>query len=88
MELLEAGSLPESDPARAPVSWMVQDQWHEMLAESIRSGRLDHWLAWLHLGVMRYAAGDRPSARQACKESTTILAFSTVASSTSCICGV
>jgi len=72
VELLEVGSLPESDPARAPVSWMVQDQWRAMLTESIRSGRSNHWLAWLHLGVMRYAAGDRLSAGQAWEKSRSL----------------
>jgi hypothetical protein len=72
VDLLETGALAESDPARAPVSWMVQDQWHEMLAESIRSGRSDHWLAWLHLGVMRYGAGDSASARQAWEKSRSL----------------
>jgi tetratricopeptide (TPR) repeat protein len=70
LELLEAGRLPETDVNQPPVSWMIQDEWREMLerAAGLDQGQAradkppvaptcgaapsDHWLAWLHLGVM------------------------------------
>jgi len=65
MALLETGALPESDPAEAPPSWMTQSQWFDILAASIQAGRSDHWLGWLHLGVMDFAAGRFDDAKRA-----------------------
>lgn len=52
LELLEKGSLPETAPNVPPASWMIQDEWREMLEKAVHTGKSDHWLAWLHLGVM------------------------------------
>ena len=60
--LLETGALPESD---APGSWMIQPEWRELLEQSQRR----HWLAWLHLGVMRVEAFDDAGAQAAWEES-------------------
>ena len=81
------GRLPETAPNQPPVSWMIQDEWREMLEKSvgIRPSRpsgastpansagvapSDHWLAWLHLGVM-YIGGqwNFDKARQAWERS-------------------
>lgn len=65
-ELLKTGALPETPVSEMPVSWMIQDEWREMLEKAVQSGKSDHWLAWLHLGVM-YLGGqwDLQKARQA-----------------------
>jgi len=109
LELFETGRFPETDVNQPPVSWMIQDEWREMLekaagldAKQTRAGKRpvapaisdqrrqstpapfdfaqgkhsagvapgvsvaptldvapgvgvtpsDHWLSWLHLGVM------------------------------------
>lgn len=44
---------------------MVQEEWREILEAAVKEGRGDHWLSWLHLGVMRYHAGDDEAARAA-----------------------
>ena len=44
---------------------MVQDEWRQMLADALATNRGDHWLSWLHLGVMHHHAGDFAPARQA-----------------------
>lgn len=69
LALLETGSLPERDPMDEPGEWMVQPEWREMLEEAISSGRSGHWLAWLHLGVMRMENRDLDGARSAWEES-------------------
>ncbi len=52
LELLEKGVFPQTAPGVAPVSWMIQAEWREMLEKSVQAGKSDHWLAWLHLGIM------------------------------------
>jgi tetratricopeptide (TPR) repeat protein len=98
LELLEKGTFPETAPNVPPVSWMIQDEWREMLERAVgithstvapgaqhapataqehgtrKSGvgvaPSDHWLAWLHLGVM-YLGGqwDFDKARAAWEKS-------------------
>lgn len=65
LELLERGELPPRDPAEGPGKSLVQEEWRRLLEEAVRTGRSDHWLAWLHLGTMRFAAGDVEGAHQA-----------------------
>ena len=75
VELLETGALRERDPAEDPGAYMVQPEWREVLESATaprgaaRSGRSDHWLAWLHLGVMRLDALDASGAEEAWKRS-------------------
>ncbi|MEI7437288.1 MAG: DUF5107 domain-containing protein, partial [bacterium] len=70
LNLLRNGELPRGDPEQAPESFMVQDEWRELLEASLhRNDRGAHWLAWLHLGVMRGYAGDFAAARKAYENS-------------------
>lgn len=69
LNLLENGYLPERDPSQDPGQYMVQPEWRELLERSISSGRGDHWLSWLHLGVMLMEARDAEGARAAWEES-------------------
>lgn len=72
LELLETGRLPQTRPEQPPESYMIQDQWRDLLEESANAGRSDHWLAWLHLGVM-YVAQKRPDdARRAWEKSLSL----------------
>nr|MDQ2731698.1 tetratricopeptide repeat protein [Armatimonadota bacterium] len=63
--LLETGALPARSPQDEPGPWMVQEEWRVLLEDALDAGRGDHWLSWLHLGVMRLEAFDRPGAREA-----------------------
>jgi len=65
LQLLQAGVFPERDPQDDPGQFQMQDEWRALLEESISSGRSDHWLGWLHLGVMRMEAGDTEGAKAA-----------------------
>ncbi|MBF8185261.1 DUF5107 domain-containing protein [Nonomuraea sp. K274] len=60
-ELLETGRLPECDPPAAPVTG---SRWRELL-ERHPAG----WHALYHLGLVRYADGDREGAERAWRES-------------------
>jgi tetratricopeptide (TPR) repeat protein len=69
LALLRTGALPAADPAQPPGAWLVQPEWRALLEQAVAAGRGDHWLAWLHLGVMRYHAGDHAGARTAWERS-------------------
>ena len=68
LALLEHNALPCRDPADLPGAWMVQAEWKDLLQASIRKGH-GHWLAWLHLGVMHYHAGESLAAEDAWRKS-------------------
>jgi tetratricopeptide (TPR) repeat protein len=65
LRLLETGVLPERNPQEDPGQFQTQEEWRRLLEESISSGKSDHWLGWLHLGVMKMEAGDPEGAREA-----------------------
>ncbi len=65
LALLEDGGFPERDPADPPGAWLVQPEWRALLTDAVQTGRNDHWLAWLHLGVMAYHAGEVDAAKRA-----------------------
>ena len=67
--LLEEGGLPGRDPSEGAGMSLVQPEWRALLEAAVAQGRGDHWLSWLHLGVMRYAADEIDSARQAWERS-------------------
>jgi tetratricopeptide (TPR) repeat protein len=69
LNLLENGYLPERDTSQDPGQYMIQPEWRELLERSILSGKGDHWLSWLHLGVMHMEARDADRARAAWEES-------------------
>jgi hypothetical protein len=63
--LLHDGAFPAPEPDKEPRGFMVQAEWHTLLEDAVNAGRGANWLARLHLGVMRYYAGDHDGARQA-----------------------
>jgi len=67
LELLERGTFTAGKQATAPLGYMVQQEWRAALERAAAAG--DDWLAWVHLGVMRYHAGDRDGARVAWQRS-------------------
>jgi tetratricopeptide (TPR) repeat protein len=69
LELLEHGELPHTDPTDPPGGWMVQPEWRQLLEDAVNSGRGDHWLSWLHLGVMYYYEKDTEAAKRAWRRS-------------------
>jgi tetratricopeptide (TPR) repeat protein len=69
LDLLRDGALGEADPQEEPYNYVVQTEWRALLEEAVETGRGAHWAAWLHLGLMRYQAGEREGARQAWERS-------------------
>ncbi|HIE27391.1 TPA: DUF5107 domain-containing protein [Candidatus Poribacteria bacterium] len=69
LALLEDGRLPYTEPTALPGAWMVQSEWQKLLQDSVNLGRSDHWLAWLHLGVMYYNEKEIDAAKRAWEKS-------------------
>ena len=69
LALLQDGAMLASEPDVEPRGFMVQQEWRARLEGALDAGRGTNWLAWYHLGVMRYYAGERGGARQAWERS-------------------
>lgn len=54
LKLLREGELPYISPKEKICGWMIQKHWQEILEGSIKKGKSNHWLSWLHLGNMYY----------------------------------
>lgn len=67
--LLQEGRFPSPPPDEPPAGYLVQAQWQSLLEDSLAQESAGSWLAWLHLGVMRFHAGDRTAAREAWQRS-------------------
>jgi len=67
LALLRHGTLPSRPSAGDPGALLTQPAWRDRLEQAVR--RDAHWLAWLHLGVMRCDAGDAAGARAAWERS-------------------
>jgi len=64
VSLLETGLMPVADPLDEVVGYVVDPMWRDRLEQAVHSDA-DNWLQWLHLGVMRYHAGDQSGAGDA-----------------------
>ncbi|MGB9596920.1 MAG: DUF5107 domain-containing protein [Candidatus Poribacteria bacterium] len=72
LELLNQGSMSYKSPLETPGAWMVQSEWRYMLQNSVNEGKGNHWLSWLHLGVMFYHDKDYEKARGAWEKSLSL----------------
>ncbi len=67
--LLQNGEFPTFEADAEPCGYMVQAEWRALLEDAANKGGGTNWLAWLHLGMMRYHAGERDDARRAWERS-------------------
>jgi len=63
--LLNTGSYPYQKPQNAPLSYMIDDFWFELLKQSIENQKTKHWEGWFQLGVMFYHRAEYESAKYA-----------------------
>jgi tetratricopeptide (TPR) repeat protein len=69
VDLLRDGTLPTGDPQAAPQGYLVQAEWRTLLEQAVVQNAGADWASWLHLGLMRYAAGEPEAAREAWQRS-------------------
>ena len=65
LQLLQTGAFPSRGIHEDPGQFQIQPEWQALLRKAVDSGSSDHWLSWLHLGVMALEAGDCETARTA-----------------------
>jgi len=65
LALLREGKFPEASVEDVPASWMVQDEWMDLLEKSLTNGDNRNWTALLHYGVMLMERGREEEAREA-----------------------
>jgi tetratricopeptide (TPR) repeat protein len=58
LDLLEKGSIPDMPVDVASVSYMVQDEWKDMLERSLTIKENRNWHSLLHYGIMLAETGD------------------------------
>jgi len=63
--LLNTGRFPESQSDTPSAGILVQKEWRDMLEKAVQTDANAGWEAWLHLGNMRFHAGEREGAKQA-----------------------
>lgn len=64
LNFLRNGYLDEPDPAEAPASFMVQDEWYDLLKKTVKGPDKFNWNAWYHLGICCYARDDYDRAQE------------------------
>lgn len=63
--LLKEGRMPERDVNESPCSWIVQEEWLDLLTASLQDEANASWNAYMHLGVMLYEHGREDEAIEA-----------------------
>lgn len=75
-DFLKNGYLEEPDPKEAPISFMVQDEWFDLLKKTVKNADSHNWFAWYQLALCYFAREDYERAEEmfekslCCKEST------------------
>lgn len=69
---LRDGYLAEPDPKDRPISFMVQDEWFELLKNTVKNGDAYNWFAWYQLGVCYMAREDYERAEAAFEKSLSL----------------
>lgn len=69
ISLLNKGSFPEGDPKSPPAGFLVIPKLGALLEQAIEDNGERNWMAWYHLGLIRYHAGDQAGAKQAWQRS-------------------
>lgn len=54
-DLLKNGYFAEPLPSEKPASFMVQDEWFELLKKAVANADKHNWYAWYHVGVCYFA---------------------------------
>ncbi len=70
LALLQTQKLDSADPMAVPAGYVVDASWLSKLEASMEDPENHNWFAWMHLGLMRYTAGDIQGAKAAFEASS------------------
>jgi tetratricopeptide (TPR) repeat protein len=71
LALLSESRFPSGEAIEPPTGYLVQQEWRELLERAVATGTARGWAAQLHLGLMRFHAGEHDGARRAWTRSLT-----------------
>jgi len=83
---LKNGYLEQPDPSAVPASFMVQDEWFELLKKSVKGADKFNWYAWYHLGVGYYARDDYDQAGRMFEQSLALCQSTWANHGMACVC--
>lgn len=66
---LRNGYLDCPAPTEKPASYLVQDEWFELLQATVTGADANNWFAWYHLGLGYFARDLYPQAKEAIERS-------------------
>lgn len=69
---LQNGYLDCPDPQKPPASFMVQDEWFELLRDTVKFADQDNWYAWYNLGLCYFARDMYEESREAFSRSMSL----------------
>ncbi len=72
LRFLKNGFLDEPDPIEAPISYMVQDEWYDLLKKTVRGSDKQNWYAWYNLALCYYARTEYELAREMFEKSLSL----------------
>ncbi|MBQ4576358.1 MAG: DUF5107 domain-containing protein, partial [Firmicutes bacterium] len=62
---LRGNHLEAPDPMATPGGYLVDEGWHLRLEKAMEDPTNHSWFSWMHLGLMRYVAGDISGTKKA-----------------------
>ena len=72
IDLLQNGYFEDVDPNEVPKSWMLQEEWTEMLKLAVSGADAYNWYTWLQLGMVYLAEKKLNDAKKALDRSMTL----------------
>lgn len=72
IDLLKFGTLPEIPPDTVDPSYLVQDEWFDLLKKSVLGAGCFQWNTWLHLGLCQYYRNDFERAEKSFEHSLSL----------------
>lgn len=67
--LLRSGKVDAPNPMAVPGGYLVDVGWLTRLEKAMEDTKNQNWFSWMHLGLMRYTAGDLHGAQAAFEKS-------------------
>jgi tetratricopeptide (TPR) repeat protein len=74
LQLIRTGALPCPDVLEEPLSYQIGEEWEQLLADSIRQGKSDHWYGHYQYGVILAYRGKMEEAEAAFDKSIRLAA--------------
>ena len=72
LHLLQHNQPMPAPNDNAPTNFLIQPEWRKLLEQTLQNTATADWLAWWHLGLMRFHAQQHDAARTAWEQANTL----------------